>query len=112
MRYLKIGIMCFIVAMAFSVAVTSVHAKEFMLNSEISGITKAVDKNGAEYIRVIIDQKRQLNGVEYTVSLPAMAFGAVAAELEGYSAGDTLKAVCQTRMFNGRESFTIIKVVK
>ena len=89
-----------------------VMAAEFMLNAKVQSVTLSKDTNGAEYARLIGNEKRALNGVEYEVALPAMAFKDLVKEARKIKAGDTIKAICQKRLYQGRESFTIVKFVK
>ncbi|GAG70842.1 unnamed protein product, partial [marine sediment metagenome] len=54
---------------------------------------------------------RKLKGVEYSTGVAVMAFRDHAAQLSSLKDGDTLKAICAEREYNGRKSYTILHVV-
>jgi hypothetical protein len=80
---------------------------------QIESATTAIDKNGKEYVRLIVPVKKHEEGVNYTITIPAMAFDA---QLLDYAktlkAGDTVKFAASKRVYQGRESFTIHKFVE
>ena len=94
------------------VGFTMANAAEEVIEATIQSKTEAVDTNGETYVRLICKFKRSLNGVDYEVSLPVMAFRDQVPEVAGLAEGATLKAVCQNRVWQGRESYTIIKVLQ
>lgn len=74
----------------------------------IESTTELVNKNGEPFIRFIVKEDRQIQGVKYRPGIPVMAFTDVIEEARQYNAGDTLKAVVNHRIYNGRESYTIL----
>lgn len=78
----------------------------------IESTTELTNKNGEQYIRFIVKEDRELQGVKYRPGIPVMAFTDVITEARDYSAGDTLKAVVNHRIYNGRESYTILAFTK
>jgi len=91
----------------------SANAEDKMLSTKIDSATIATDKNGSEYVRFIVTEPRQLNGVEYDKALPLMAFGANVEPAKAYKAGDVVKCIANYRKLpDGRESYTIISFVK
>jgi len=89
------------------------NAAEEVIQTTVESRTDAIDKNGNSYVRMICKFKRSLNGVEYEVSLPVLAFGDKVAAVANIAEGSSLKAVAQNRVLpDGRESYTIIAVIE
>ena len=86
-------------------------AGEQILSAKVTSVTTNLDKNGNEYTRLIVDVDRKIQGVSYTVGTPAMAFGSLNAEAKTMAVGDTLNCIASERQYNGRTSFTIIKML-
>lgn len=92
-------------------------APAFAKGEEISGVIENIvikaDKNGNEYVRFIvpITQKSE-SGIEYQESLPFMAFGAQVEEAKAYKTGDTLKVIARSRVYQDRQSYTILKYLE
>lgn len=103
-KLLVIGLM---LLMAVSVAIGA----EEIVKGEITSVTQATDKNGEDYTRLIVKFARTLEGTEYEVELPVMAFGSLAGPAAQKNQGDILNAICQKRIFNERESFTIVALL-
>lgn len=77
------------------------------IEAKITSVTTALDKNGNEYTRLIIEETRKISGVEYTAGVACMAFGDHNVTAKDMKAGDLLKAVVSEREFRGRTSYTI-----
>lgn len=91
---------------------TPAFAKDVILNSPIDSITTGVTKNGNPFVRIIITEQRTLDGVEYLAGTPVMAFrGHVNAALE-MKDGEMLHCVATERLWNGRKSYTILKLLE
>jgi len=71
----------------------------------------AVDKNGNEYTRLIIPETNKLQGVEYEIGVACMAFGEMSPEVADKKAGDKVKLIVAEREYQGRKSYTILKVL-
>ena len=70
------------------------------------------DRNGKQYVRVIVNEKRTLQGISYEVGVPVMAFGSHVEQAKGLSKGDILKAICDRHEVKGKASYTILKIVR
>lgn len=101
--------LCFVCSLAF---VAPAIAVDKILTAKIDSVVQAKDKNGSPYTRVIVLEKKSLQGVEYESGVPAMAFGSVAPKAAALKAGGTLKAVVSEREFNGRSSYTILSILQ
>ena len=100
----------FMVITAFTL-IGMASAAETILEAKVTSVVTNLDKNGNEYTRLIVDVDRKIQGVNYTVGTPAMAFGSLNAEAKEMKAGDTLKCIASERQYQGRTSFTIIKML-
>jgi len=96
---------------AFIFVATVAMAADVVVNSKIQSVSTAIDKNGQEYVRVIVNETRKLQGVEYDVGVAVMAFRSHVAAAKQLKAGDTLKAICSEREYKGRTSYTILKLL-
>lgn len=86
-------------------------AAESLIELQITDKVVAPDRNGNEYVRLIVGETRTIQGVEYQIGVPAMAFGSHVEQAKALNIGDTLKAIVNSRVFNGRESYTILKIL-
>ena len=104
----------FMIAVMLILVMASIgRAEDKILTIKIDSATTALDKNGQEYVRLIVTESRTLNGVQYEKSLPVMAFSPNVELAKAYTAGDQLKAVANYRKLpDGRESYTIISFIK
>lgn len=98
--------------MLMAATVVSASAADKLLEAEITDHVVAIDRNGNEYVRMIISETRELNGVSYERGVPVLAFGADVPAAKALKVGDKLKAVVSFRALgDGRESYTIIKLL-
>ena len=84
-------------------------AAERVVDLEITDVVTRLDRNGNEYTRLIVQEQKKLQGVEYKVGLPAMAFGAMNDKAKDLKPGDRLKAIVSDREYQGRSSLTIVQ---
>ena len=89
-----------------------VYAADQMLDTTVSDTVKRLDKNGNEYVRVIIDEAKELNGVSYTASTAVMFFGPLVQEAKNLKKGDALKVIASSSEYQGRTSYTAVAFVK
>jgi hypothetical protein len=88
-----------------------VQASDVVINAKIDSVTAAVDKNGNDYIRFIVNETRTIQGVNYEVGVAVMAFGGVVKAARSLKDGDILKAICSQREYKGKKSYTILKLL-
>ena len=84
------------------------HAGDKMITAKADSVTVLNDRNGNEYVRIIITETRTLEGMEYAKGIPVMAFGDLVERAKTLKAGDEFTAVVSTREFQGRESYTLM----
>jgi len=90
----------------------SPSGRDVLLNAKVQDVAIALDKNGKQYVRVIVNEKRTLQGISYEVGVPVMAFGSHVEQAKGLSKGDILKAICDRHEVKGKASYTILKIVR
>ena len=93
-------------------ATNHVYAKDVMLESKIQNVTVNLDKNGNEYVRVIVEEEKELNGITYKVGVPVMAFGDMVDQARNLIEGDSFKAICSAGEYKGRTSYTLLAVIE
>ena len=109
----KVLISLAVFAIVLVIGLSNANAEDKILNTKIDSAVTALDKNGTEYVRLIVTEPREISGVSYQKSLPVMAFGANATPAKAYQAGDNLKAVVNYRkLADGRESYTVISFIE
>lgn len=107
MKNLITGI-CVLMVVAFVWCSTPVRAEQ-LLTAKVDSATIAKDKNGAEYVRLIIAEQKEVGGVKYQKTVPVLAFREHVAQAKSLRAGDTLKAiVSHSALPDGRESYRIM----
>ena len=105
----KLFVVLSIICLLFIVSVA--QAADVVLKAKIQSVTVAIDKNGNQYVRFIVDETRKMQGVEYEVGVAVMAFRGTVKEAKAFKDGDILKAICSERVFQGRKSYTILKLL-
>ena len=86
-------------------------ALDVMLQAPITDVQTMLDKNGNEYVRVIVAETRTLNGIKYQTETPVMAFGTQVDSAKALKAGQDFKGICASRVYKDRISYTILKVL-
>jgi hypothetical protein len=87
-------------------------AKDVMIQAQVTRADTVLDKNGKEYVRLIVTETRTLDGVKYEAEVPVMAFGSQTAAAKAFKAGDKFKGICASRVFEDRASYTVPKVLQ
>lgn len=106
-KALFIIILATLAVMFFMQAVNAAEeAKTFTVDSR----TDAIDKNGEPYVRFIVTEERDMNGMTYEVGIPVMAFGDTVPMVQNIQAGDQLTAVVSVQQYQGRENWRILGV--
>jgi hypothetical protein len=90
-----------------------IAAGDRIVTGTLKAVTVATDKNGKEYVRLILPEEKVLNGIKYTGESLVMAFGNTVAQAKLLKAGQPVKMIVNTRPSkDGRESTTVIAIVK
>jgi len=88
------------------------NAEDVVINAIVASATIAIDKNGNEYVRIIIVEPRQLQGVEYDVGVPIMFFGDFVEKAKTLKKGDRIHVVVNKRLYQGNFSYTALAVIE
>jgi hypothetical protein len=84
-------------------------AAESVINAKIDSATVLKDKNGAEYVRLIVAESKEMGGIKYSKTVPVLAFRDQVTTAKTLRAGDMLKAVVShSATPDGRESYRIV----
>jgi hypothetical protein len=89
-----------------------VLAEDVVLNAPVERAIVKKDKNGNAYVRVLIQDKRELNGVTYDKTTSAMAFGDQVTTAAKLKKGDTLNVIASKSDYRGGVSYQILKFLK
>lgn len=107
MRNLR-NLACFMVAVMVTVLIGGLaYGEDVVLKAPVESAETMIDKNGNEYVRLIITETRELGGVEYDAGVPVMAFGDAVAQAKDIAVGDQLAVVADKSGFEGRTSYSI-----
>jgi hypothetical protein len=87
-------------------------ANDQLIDSKIESIVTKLDKNGQEYTRIMIIEKRELSGVKYEAAVPVMCFQPVSDQVKIMTKGTKIKMVVRPQQYNGSTSYTAIALVK
>ena len=111
MRKMHRSMVVSFIAIAMIMLFAGMAIADVLIDTKIQDKVVAVDKNGNTYVRFIINETRKLQGVGYDVGVAVMAFSAHVEAANKLEAGDSLKAICSSREYQGRKSYTILKLL-
>ena len=106
--------MVFFMAVLFAICMllpTMAISADKVISLEVESVTTNVDKNGTAYVRVICNEKRSLQGTEYETGIAVMAFRDLVEPVSKMVKGSVLKAVVSEREYQGRKSYTVLKLL-
>ena len=107
----NLGILAVVLAIVSFMWISTPMAAESMLTGNIESSTTAISKAQKEYVRLIVNTDKQLNGVKYQTQAVVMAFEPeIVAKAKQYKKGDAFSAVCSSKEYNGRTSYQILKL--
>ena len=88
---------------------TVASAKDVLLKDQIvKDSVVAYTKNDKEYVRIIISEPRELDGVKYTVGVALMCFEQDQLEnAKAFGPGDTVSCIADKGSYKGRTSYTL-----
>ncbi len=103
------------IALAILIAIaiaTPALAADKLITAKVESVTVAKDKNQQEYVRLRVAAAKELNGIQYTSAVPAMVFGPEVAKAKTIKSGQTVKMIVQEREYQGRTSYTVLKIAE
>lgn len=87
-------------------------AAPLVVTGKVTDVGTFLDKNGQTYVRIIIQETRSLDGIEFSLETPAMAFGTALEGAKLVKVGEAVKMIASPREYQGRSSYTIHKIVR
>ena len=112
---LNISRMATAIAMGFfcvmMLAIGTGYAEDVKLDGKISAVQVSQDKNGREYVRVLIPEKKSISGVSYETTTAVMFFGDHVAAGKVLKIGDTLSCIANKRDYKGSASYTVLAMI-
>ena len=100
-----------VVMAVMAVFVQTSIAADSVLDAEITSMAVATDKNGNEYVRFIIQEDKNLNGIKYKADTVVMCFGTVVEKAKAFGTGERLKAIVASNEYRGRMNYNVIAFV-
>ena len=90
-------------------SITLASAKDVLLKDQtIKDVTISYTKADKQYIRIIISEPRELDGVKYTVGVALMCFEADLLDAaKAFGPGDKLSCIADKGSYKGRTSYTL-----
>lgn len=107
----KMAVLSVVFCVAFIMLYTpsSAQAAEKVMDATVDTLTESIDKNGDPYIRIIVQELKEIQGNKYEVGVPVMCFRDTVVKARELSPGDSFKAIVQPREYQGRSSYTLLK---
>jgi hypothetical protein len=97
---------------AILVCTVAVQAADQLLTATVSDVVVTNDKNGNEYVRLIIAEPKELDGVSYVSSTAVMCFRETASFAKTLKKGDKIRAIVSPNEYQGRTSYRLISWAK
>jgi hypothetical protein len=88
------------------------YAEDIMLNASPTDVVSKLDKNGSPYVRMIIQEDKELNGVAYKSGVPVMFFGDLVAKAKAVKPGQAIKVIASKGDYKGKTSYTAISFIE
>lgn len=114
MKKLTILSIAVMIAVVFA-ANYAMAADPKVVTAGIKNVATKLDKNGAPYTRLILDEKFTIAGVEVSPGVPALGFSSDLSEddmafLAQYKEGDTASLIVLEGTYNGKKSYRILGI--
>jgi len=107
-RLSKIFVVTVVLTLILSLAVSIAIAGDVVIKDQtIIKASTRIDKNGSEYVQLIVNEDRSLAGVTYSAGVAVMAFGDNVTTAKTFKEGDKVSCIAAARDFNGNISYTV-----
>ncbi len=104
-----LGIVALIAMLTIMGSAAITLGAEVIITGTVTDVIAKTTSNGEPFTRLLVPFERELGGSTYSVILPVMGFGPLAAPAAEKMQGDKIRAIAQKRMYEGRESYTLIQ---
>jgi len=86
-------------------------AGDVVIEKRIAEAKLKQDSKGKNYAMFVVSAKQELNGISYDRDTLIFAFGDQYEKVKHLKKGDTLKAICSERIFQGQRNYTVLKTL-
>ena len=101
-----------LIIFVLAITVNFVRAEDVIISVTPTEIVDAVDKNGSPFKRIIFSEDKVLNGIKYKSSSIVISFKDTIEETKKIELGKTNKLIVSKSEYKGRDSYTLLAVVK
>lgn len=88
--------------------VSTPFAAEESLTFKPSSVTVQKDRSGAEYVRMIYGETKQINGIKYSTGASVNAYRDNVTTAKQIKAGDTVTCIVSKKDYNGTVYYTVL----
>lgn len=103
-----IGLMALLAVIGFVWCSTPAHATEQLLTFKAESVSVLKDKNGAEYVRIIMSETKSSNGINYKSSAPINAYRELVADAMKIKPGDTVTCMADKNEYQGKTFYRVL----
>jgi hypothetical protein len=103
-----IGLMAILAIIGFVWCSTPAHAVEQLLTFKADSVTVLKDKNGADYVRIIMSETKSANGISYKSSAPINAYREMVSEAMKIKPGDTVTCMADKNEYQGKTFYRVL----
>lgn len=102
-----IGLLALLAIISFMFCSTPARAEQPMTFKPDS-VTVLKDKNGNEYVRMLISEKKNSSGISYTQSTTVNAYRELVPAASKIKPGSEVTAIVEKREYQGRTYYTLL----
>lgn len=110
MKNLKNIIVFVVFIMALTVSFC--NAEDVIIQVTPTEIVDATDKSGNSFKRIVFSEDKVLNGIKYKSSSIVISFKDTIDEVKKIELGKTNKLIVSKSEYKGRDSYTLLAVIK
>ena len=104
--------MIILIIFVLSLTINFCQAEDVIISVTPTEIVDATDKNGSPFKRIVFSEDKILNGIKYKSSSIIIAFKDVIDECKKIELGKLNKLIVSKSEYKGRDSYTLLAVVK
>lgn len=93
-------------------SVSFVQAEDVIIQVTPTEIVDSTDKNGSPFKRIVFSEDKVLNGIKYKSSSIVISFKDTIDEVKKIELGKINKLIVAKSEYKGRDSYTLLAVVK
>lgn len=96
-----------ILVVAIIMITSTANAGDVLGTYKVQQVSEGISKAGNKFVRIIVDEQREINGVKYSAATQIMAFGTLIDSAKAVKPGSTMKAVVTEGEYQGRRSMVL-----